>query len=95
MIKIEILGKSWEFNISFHVIYFSLAFCDFSFVTLFMKNRWNLLSIGNFTSLCNYELFKRLEFYIEYIEFYIYIIIVVSYNLIIEIFFTNYSYSSW
>lgn len=34
MIKIEILGKSWEFNISFHVIYFSLAFCNFSFVTL-------------------------------------------------------------
>lgn len=46
MIKIEILGESWEFNISFHVIYFSLAFCDFSFVTLFMKDRWNLLSIG-------------------------------------------------
>lgn len=46
MIKIEILGESWEFNISFHVIYFSLAFFDFSFVTLFMKDRWNLLSIG-------------------------------------------------
>lgn len=64
MIKIEILGKSWEFNISFYVIYFSLAFCDFSLVTLFTKDRYNLLS--NFTSLCNYKLFKRLEFYKEF-----------------------------